>query len=193
MKKRRMTVLILSAVMLLSACTGGKRAGISAQGNNSQVSGKETAAQEQVGKESEKGSGRDTLIVALDAEPAKLDPHTQNLPQAHNIQQMIMETLIKKGENGDYVPGLAESWEMPDDTTIVFHLRDNVYFHNGEKLTAEDVIYTINRSKTGSATKTQFSDIDEANTKAIDELTVEMKLHQSVLSRSQLPGYWNGD
>ena len=177
MKKRRMTVLILSAVMLLSACTGGNKAGISAQGNNSQVSGKETAAQEQVGKESEKGSGRDTLIVALDAEPAKLDPHTQNLPQAHNIQQMIMETLIKKGENGDYVPGLAESWEMPDDTTIVFHLRDNVYFHNGEKLTAEDVIYTINRSKTGSATKTQFSDIDEANTKAIDELTVEMKLY----------------
>lgn len=42
------------------------------------------------------------------------------------------------------VGDLAESWEFEDETTLVFHLKDNVKFHNGEILTAEDVAHTFN-------------------------------------------------
>lgn len=175
MKRNGMIIVGLCVALLLSACSGKKAADAPAQGGAAEPA-KEAAADP--GEKVEKKMGRDTLIVALEAEPQKLDPHTQNLPQSYNVMQMVEEPLIKKGKDGEYEPCLAESWEMPDETTIIFHLRDNVYFHNGEKFTSEDVIYTINRAKTGSATKTQFSDIDEANTKAIDELTVEMKLHQ---------------
>ena len=45
---------------------------------------------------------------------------------------------------------LAESWEQPDDTTIIFHIRQGVHWHdkppmNGRELTADDVVYSIQR------------------------------------------------
>jgi len=45
---------------------------------------------------------------------------------------------------------LAESWEMPDDQTCIFHLREGVHFHdkppvNGREMTADDVAYSFNR------------------------------------------------
>jgi len=53
--------------------------------------------------------------------------------------------------NLDYVTGsLAESWELTDSDTLVFHLRKGVHFHdkppvNGREMTADDVVFTINR------------------------------------------------
>lgn len=174
MRRMQIVSMAFGVAFLLSACSGGK-----AQDERSAAQNGDTATQKTESMAATpKGTVKDILTVALDAEPARLDPHTQNLPQAYNIQQMILEPLIKKGADGGYEPCLAESWELTDDTTVVFHLRDNVYFHNGEKLTADDVLYTLNRAKTGSATKTQLSDIDESQTRALDELTVEMKLHQ---------------
>jgi len=45
---------------------------------------------------------------------------------------------------------LAESWEMPDATTQVFHIRKGVHFHNkpptnGRELTADDIVYSLKR------------------------------------------------
>ena len=48
---------------------------------------------------------------------------------------------------GKIVPGLAKSWEQLDDKTILFHLNEGVTFHNGEKFTAEDVKFTLERAK----------------------------------------------
>ena len=49
-------------------------------------------------------------------------------------------------EGSEIVGDLAESWEVSDDGLVwTFHLRDNVYFHSGKKLTAEDVKATYER------------------------------------------------
>ena len=57
----------------------------------------------------------------------------------------IFESLVKLGdENNTYVPGLATEWEYVDDgMAMQFTLRENVKFHNGETMTAEDVVYSF--------------------------------------------------
>lgn len=63
-----------------------------------------------------------------------------------NIYEALIESNTGSSDGVDYVPVIAESWEYTDDTTLVFHLRDDVYWQGGNdlykektKLTAEDV------------------------------------------------------
>ena len=53
---------------------------------------------------------------------------------------------------GEYKNGLATSYDTDDMQHVTFHLRDDVYFHNGEKLTAHDVAFTIDRAKESPGT-----------------------------------------
>ena len=55
--------------------------------------------------------------------------------------------LIQYGPNLEYEPHLARSWEMLGDTGVVFHLRDDVRWHDGEPTTAEDVLFTFERAR----------------------------------------------
>ena len=52
-------------------------------------------------------------------------------------------TLVEYDENAQPVPYLAKSWDVsPDGTAITFHLRDDVYWHDGEITNAHDVAFT---------------------------------------------------
>ena len=57
------------------------------------------------------------------------------------------DTLVRRTAELDFVPGLAESWELKDDLTWVFKLRKGVKFHNGDELKASDVLFSIERCK----------------------------------------------
>lgn len=62
----------------------------------------------------------------------------------------VWEPLITRDENGLPAPCLATSWEMLDGgKTWIFHLRKNVYFHNGTKFNADAVIANFDRMKKG--------------------------------------------
>ena len=56
-------------------------------------------------------------------------------------------TLVKLTSDWNFKPALATSWETDDYKTYKFKLRDDVYFHNGEKFTADDVVFTLERGK----------------------------------------------
>lgn len=59
--------------------------------------------------------------------------------------QLVWDTLVYRDpESADYVPLLAKSWQWKDNVTIEFVLRDDVKFHDGIGLTAEDAVYTLN-------------------------------------------------
>lgn len=58
----------------------------------------------------------------------------------------IGETLIQFDENMKLVPKIADTWERVDDTTWHFHIREGVTFHNGNKVTADAVKTSIERS-----------------------------------------------
>jgi len=89
---------------------------------------------------------------------------------------MVYEQLIKRVGEGQFEPWLATSWETNDGQTITMKLRNDVTFHNGEKFTSADVVYTINTAQSlpGTLLNNQFSPVDTVT--AIDEYTVEFVL-----------------
>lgn len=59
------------------------------------------------------------------------------------------ESPMRLGADGELQPALAESWEQPDDETIVLTLRQGVKFHDGTEMTAEDVAFSLSRNFAG--------------------------------------------
>jgi peptide/nickel transport system substrate-binding protein len=110
----------------------------------------------------------------LKGEPSNIDPHGNTELVAMTTQVQIFETLVKKDEDGNIVPCLAESWEQIDDVTIRFKLRDDVYFHNGDKLTAEDVVFSIQRATEKPSSASIFAAFDAEKHKVVDDLTVDV-------------------
>lgn len=63
-----------------------------------------------------------------------------------NVFDRLVEAVTIGPGKSELVPGLAEKWEItPDGKVYTFHLRKGVFFHNGEELTADDVVYTFGR------------------------------------------------
>ncbi len=75
------------------------------------------------------------------------DPHiVSDASDRLSLILNIYEALVKLDGEGNYLPGLAESWEVGEDgRTWTFQLRDGVEFHNGETMTANDVAATLGR------------------------------------------------
>lgn len=99
------------------------------------------------------GSGGDSnsaennhLNFGLTGEPVSMDPSIGNEQNSWQVYYQIFDTLIFRENDGTYSPRLAEKWEMSEDgMELTFYLRDDVMFHNGEKFTAEDVKFTVER------------------------------------------------
>jgi peptide/nickel transport system substrate-binding protein len=75
-----------------------------------------------------------------------MDMHFSTAVSTREITMNFMETLIARAENNDVIPMLAESWsESPDHLTFTFKLRPGITFHNGQKLTSDDVVASYQR------------------------------------------------
>lgn len=76
-----------------------------------------------------------------------------------NVFDRLVEAVTTGPGKSELVPGLAESWNISADGLVyTFHLRKGVRFHNGEELTADDVVYTFDRML-DPATKALSTDI----------------------------------
>jgi peptide/nickel transport system substrate-binding protein len=74
-----------------------------------------------------------------------VDPYYSQLRVGLVVAHHYLDTLVYRDpEDFKIKPQLAKSWKLLDDTTIEFELRDDVKFHNGDRFTADDVVYTIN-------------------------------------------------
>ncbi len=83
------------------------------------------------------------LIYNLSAEPVTLNYVTSSDAYGSAVFGYVYESLINLDKNLEIVPALAKSYDISDDNlTITFHLRDDVYFHDGHQFTSEDVMFT---------------------------------------------------
>ena len=110
-----------------------------------------------------------------------LDPHKTVKAGTREVMFNVFEGLMKPTPNGDLTPAIAESYEVSEDRmTYTFHLREGVQFHNGETVTAEDVVYSIQRcaaaTETGIVQVEAFSVIEDL--KAVDERTVSITISE---------------
>ena len=89
----------------------------------------------------------------------------------------LFTPLVRYGPDLGYEPALAESWELIGDTAVVFHLRDDVRWHDGTPTTAYDVLFTVERAQdpgTGFANAGYFGAWEDGE--VIDSFTVRFRL-----------------
>jgi len=88
-----------------------------------------------------------TLIIAENEPPATFDPVQADNSTVDEVVIPAYDTLVKYDGN-EIKPSVATEWKVSKDgRTIDLTLRDDVTFHDGAKLTAEDVKYTLDRMK----------------------------------------------
>lgn len=114
------------------------------------------------------------LHVADRLMPPSLDPHHFN--GIDGLASLLpFNTLINYNQQLEFVPELAASWEIVDNTTYVFYLRDNVEFHDGTPFDAEAVKWNFTRMASEySQVASFFSMIESVD--VIDTYTVQFKL-----------------
>jgi len=108
-----------------------------------------------------------TLVMMIESSPTNLDPRVGIDGQSENIDNLIFDDLLSKGDDLNVAPGLADSWEIPDPLTYVFHLHRGVRFHNGRPLTSRDVKWTFDSLLQGKIRSTKA-----ANYRFVDHLDV---------------------
>ncbi len=87
----------------------------------------------------------DTIRYATSEAIKSVDPYFFTLFEAAPIYRMVYETLIRHDDRaGKFVPHLAKSWKVVEPGVYEFDLREDVTFHNGAKLDADDVVYIMN-------------------------------------------------
>lgn len=87
------------------------------------------------------------LNIAVQADPDSFDPTRSVAAATVEIAFNIYEGLVKANEYGELEAALATHWEIdPSQTVYTFYLRD-AYFHNGQKVTVDDVVNAINRAR----------------------------------------------
>jgi peptide/nickel transport system substrate-binding protein len=101
-----------------------------------------------------------------------MDPHSLNESLQLTITGNVYEPLVGRGKKLELIPLLATSWKQTSPTVWRFTLRPNVKFHDGSPFTADDVIFSYQRSKAeGSDMKTKVAPVVEV--RKIDDLTVD--------------------
>ena len=158
MKKRSfkaaLLVFVLSTLTIaLGGCAGDKEGG-----NSSQI----------------------TIGIPQDLEDS-LDPHKAVAAGTKEVLFNIFEGLVKPTSDGDLIPAVASSYEETEGGKVyTFTLRDNVKFHDGSTVTAEDVKFSLDKCADASAGEplvAAFSNIESVN--IVDEKTIEVVLKEA--------------
>lgn len=94
-----------------------------------------------------------------------------------DMTTLIYSGLLKIGEDGKLVADLAESFQMSEDGLVYdFKIKENAYFHDGRKLTADDIIFTIEKVLDPIIKSPKQSIWAGVNTEKISELEVRFTL-----------------
>jgi peptide/nickel transport system substrate-binding protein len=123
-------------------------------------------------------------------DPPHFDPHLTISYKTHIAYSFTHSRLLKHKAGPAIQPGtfpiegdLAESWTQPNETTYIFKLRKNLRWQNkppvnGRELTADDVVYSVERFKTitGNANAYMLSSVDKVE--APDKYTVKFTLKE---------------
>jgi peptide/nickel transport system substrate-binding protein len=118
-----------------------------------------------------------TLNTILTPEPPVLVLGVNNQGPTQLAASKLFEGLFQYSSTLEPLPALAKSWTLSEDKrTYTFHLQENVKFHDGHPMEAEDVIFSIMKFHTELSPRARpiFSNIKEAT--APDPLTVVLTL-----------------
>lgn len=122
------------------------------------------------------GAAAQNLRIGLREDPDILDPTLSRTYVGRIVYMALCDKLFDINERLEVVPQLATGYVWEDPKTLRITLRDGVQFHDGERMNAEAVVYSLNRHLTmqGSFRRSEISDIEALE--VVDPLTVRIRL-----------------
>ncbi|HXZ31228.1 MAG TPA: ABC transporter substrate-binding protein, partial [Terriglobales bacterium] len=120
-----------------------------------------------------------TLVMIIESSPTNLDPRVGLDAQSERIDSLLFDDLLTRDDHLNVHPQLAQSWEIPDPETYIFHLRKGVTFHDGRSLTSRDVKWTFDSLLQGKIRSTKaaaYRFVDRID--APDDYTVVFRMKQ---------------
>lgn len=122
------------------------------------------------------GAQAQELKIGLSSNPAAIDPHFFNNDAISALCSHIYEPLVAIDADGKLVPALAVAWRAINDTTWEFKLRKGVKFHDGAELTADDVVFSLDRPATIANSPSSFTTYTKGivGKKVVDPLTLQL-------------------
>lgn len=93
------------------------------------------------------------------------------------VSKLVFSGLLKYDNNGNLTGDLAEKWSIDENRTIyTFNLRNNAFWHDGQEVTAEDVIFTIRTIQNPDTLSPYNLSWQDVAVRAVDKKTVQMVL-----------------
>lgn len=121
-----------------------------------------------------------TLVIAIPNEPDAVNSLLSGERYGQEINRNVLYLpLVTYDERAEITPMLAESWEMHDDTAVTFRLRRDVYWHDGVRTSAHDVVFTFERgrdARTGYPNGDYWAGWQAAQ--ALDSFTVRFRMER---------------
>lgn len=195
--KKSICVLLASVMVLALALTG-------CGGSKSPSPAAPSAGSTSQNQAAESSGPKDEVVtMAIISTWNTLNIYNTSGNFGHCVADQLFERMVSCTHDGKYLPRLADSWEMSEDhTSMTFHMNKNAKWHDGEPLTADDVVFTLKavtsekmdnyyRSKFVCLAGTDDNGIcaspDDLQVEAIDDYTVKVGLktpkdEQTVLS-----------
>jgi peptide/nickel transport system substrate-binding protein len=122
------------------------------------------------------------IIYGLTMAPSGIDPHVNASSELGIPLTSVYDTLVYQNpETGEFVPGLAERWEVSEDELVyTFYLRQGVTFHDGTAFDAEAVRFNLERITSAdlASQKARFMLGPYERTEVVDERTVRIVLSE---------------
>ncbi|MBN1840386.1 MAG: peptide-binding protein [Campylobacterales bacterium] len=117
-----------------------------------------------------------TLHLSISANPSRINPILSTDATSSQITQWIFNALVTYDKDANIVPELAKRYYFVDETTLIFELRDDVRWSDGEPFSAKDVLFTyetIISPKIFTPYSSGFMHV--LHVKILDPYTIEVK------------------
>lgn len=100
-----------------------------------------------------------------------------------DLVSLVYSGLVRREPDGTFIPDLAESYTVsPDGLTYTFIINKDARFHDGNKVTADDIVFTIDQIKDSTIKSPRKVGWDGISVEKIDDQTVVFKLKQPYIS-----------
>jgi len=122
--------------------------------------------------------GRSELRIAIPIGPMHLDPHLEAEVITSMICHHFFDPLVFMDSNMKVVPCVASSWQCPNPVTWIFNIRPGIRFQDGSTLSAEDVVFSIERVRDHPQSRKKPILISVKSVEATGPLTVRIVTHE---------------
>jgi len=124
-----------------------------------------------------------TLTEGILGSPTLINPVIAISEADKDITSLVYSGLMRKTPDGNFITDLAESYTIsPDGKSYTFILKEDIRFHNNTKVTADDVVFTIEKIKNPTIKSPRSTDWDGVSISKIDDRTVVFNLQEPYIS-----------